>query len=699
MTEDYFSNLDRYLAPKEQNRFLSGNQTGSEGEPSISDPIVPISRLGRTFAEKGPSGQGTVLQSMISSIRQGSGQLQLALQTGVGAQMGGGVSSIGKDQRQAIKEVLKVSEANWEGLEFSPQDMSNMSGFDTQRGGFSEEKRKKDIRHVKDAILFAAEIGAGGGVDIWSQEFTRNIHDATFQKGNKQQFEDFEGFDENRHAMKTIVDDRTGQAIQFQTGGLGGQNNPEISVPVWVTAADQGIGPDGKTFDRGDYLDAEGNKLEANANDQNFIMNRVPVWIEGESKFKSHKMNWTDFKKYTDQRNDSENMELSAEEWWHRVQLENQYAQQRGQAVYYSQRYTKEREEIKDLVKAREEFRQIEGEQTEDELRNSGMMVPQQNATTAGSQLTASNSKYVRKSEIVQDSINELKQRMLHTHEASGMADAQAEAVWGNIQHIKTVEEYALDKTTDSFANAAVFAMEQTNKHDVARPIYVGPELGWPQGYGGHTDEFIAIISQSREKMVQKLKDDSRFQKNSEQQLKDMAKKHIAGVLDTSHLSMWYNHFPKNTPTESEDHRLKRFNGWYLEQMDKLAETEVVGSVQIVDSQTGDHRHLAVGQGIFPTVDAVKRLQKGGFKGSVVSEGHEDEQTEPGSTQYSLWSSFGASIGTGYHFGIQSGGGNSFGNVYSGLGGGAGYRAPPNYIFGAYAPSNEWKVWSEVPLE
>lgn len=697
MADDYFENLDRYLAPQEQNRFLDGGSVGEEGAPNLSKPIVPIGKLGTTFAEKGPSGQGTVLQSMIASIRRGTGQLQLAMQTGVNAQMGGGVSSIGKDQRQAIKEVLKASEVKWEGLELSPQDMSNMSGYDPQRGGFSEEKRKKDIRHVKDAIVFAAEIGAGGGVDIWSQEFYRNIHDASFQKDGGQQFQDFEGFDENKHAMKTLVDDRTGQAIQFQTGGLGGQNNPEISVPKWVTAHERGVGPDGTPYEPGDYLDAEGNKLVADANDKNFVMKRVPVWNEEESRFESQRMKWTDFKKYAQERNEAENVDLTPEEWWHRVQLENQYAQQRGQAVYYSQRYTKERDELKELVRARDEYKRIEEGKSEDELRNSGMMVPQQNVTTSGSQLIPQ-SKFVKKSELIQESINELKQRMLHTHEASGMADAQAETVWSNIEHIKTAEEYALEKTTDSYSDAALFALEQTNKHAPQSPIYVGPELGWPQGYGGHTDEFINIIETSRQKMLEKMKADPRFQNHDEQQLKEMAKKHISGVLDTSHLSMWYNHFPKKEPTESEESRLKRFNKWYLEQMDKLAKHDVVGSVQIVDSATGDHRHLPVGQGIFPTAEAVKRLHKGGFKGGVVSEGHEDENVDPGSTQYSLWNEFGASIGTGYHFGLAPGGGNAFGNVYGGIGGAAGYRAPPNYIFGAYSPSNEWKTWTEHDL-
>jgi hypothetical protein len=523
MADNYFENLDRYLAPKDQHRFLDGGVTGSEGAPNLSKPIVPIGQLGVTFAEKGPSGQGTVLQSMIASIRKGSGQLQLAMQTGVNSVMGGGVSSIGKDQRQAIKEVIKASGVKWEGLELPTSDMSNMSGFDPQRGGFSEEKRQKDLRHVKDAIVFAAEIGAGGGVDVWSQEFHRNIHDAKFQQGEKQQFQDFEGFDENKHAMKTLVDDRTGQAIQFQTGGLGGQNNPEISVPVWLTAEGHGVGPDGVAYERGDYLDAEGNKLVANANDKDFIMKRVPVWNEDDSKFESQRMKWTDFKKYAQERNENENVNLSPEEWWHRVQLENQYAQQRGQAVYYSQRYTKERDELKELVKAREDYQKIEEGKTEEELRNSGMMVPQQNATTSGSQLVPP-TKYVKKSELIQESINELKQRMIHTHEASGMADAQAETVWSNIEHIKPVEDYALEKTTDSYSDAALFAMEQTNKHDTDAPIYVGPELGWPQGYGGHTDEFIEIVQKSRKKMIQKMQADPRFQNHDEKQLKAMAK-------------------------------------------------------------------------------------------------------------------------------------------------------------------------------
>lgn len=694
----YFEAMDRYLAPQEENRFLNPS-VGSEGGPKLSKPITPISKLGTTFAEKGQGQNSTVLSNMLASIRQGTGQLQLAIQTPTNAQLGGGIASIGKDQRQAIKEVIKASEVQWEGLEMPTSNMSNLSGFDPQQGGFQESKRKDDLRHVKDAILFTAEIGAGGGVDVWSQEFYRDISDASFQKKDKTGFKDFEGWDENKHANKMLVDDRTGQAIQISAKNLGGQNNPVISVPVWKRAHSNGVGPDGTPYQKDDYLDAEGNKLKPNSDDKNFIMNRVPEWDPETAKFESKKMKWDEFKKYAQERNQEEGVNRSPEEWWHRVQLENQYAQQRATSLYHSQRYTKQANELKRLIKAKEQYEKMEEGRSEDDLIKLGLLVPDQNPQTQGGQLLPVEN-YVKKSKIIEDSIAEIKQGIKHTHEASGLADANAETIWENIQHIKPVEEFAKDKTWDSYAELGVFSLEQTKRHNPVKPITVGPELGWPQGYGGHTEEFIEVIEGARNKMVEKMMQDQVYaEKYKKSEMKELAKKHIKGVLDTSHLSMWYNHFPKEHPHEDEQSRLKRFNKWFVKQMDRLAEADVVGSVQIVDSATGDHRHLPVGQGIFPTVDAVKRLQEKGYKGPILSEGHEDEASEPGKIQYSLWSEFGASMGGGgYHFGAPSGG-NAFGNIYGGMGGAAGYRAPPNYIVGGYAPSNEWKLWSEVQLE
>jgi len=300
-------------------------------------------------------------------------------------------------------------------------------------------------------------------------------------------------------------------------------------------------------------------------------------------------------------------------------------------------------------------------------------------------------------SEIMSESIEETKHALKYSREISANADAQAEAIKDSMNNIKTVEKFAVDKTAKSYAELGLHAMQETKIHKPDKPIHVGPELGWPQGYGGHPVEFATIVKRAREEMVEMMKKNpNSYGVYSVDEMKKLAKKHISGMLDTSHLSMWYNHFPKKN-NETEEQRLKRFNKWFLNQIDYLAKEDVVGAVQVVDSITGDHRHLPVGQGLFPTVDAVKRLQKHGWDGDVIAEGHEEDVLEAGRNQYALWSAFGASMGSSGYFGTR--GGNAFGNIYSGAGGAAGYRAPPNYIAGSYNPSNDWKLCSETPLE
>ena len=674
---DYFEQLDKFLGPEEQNRFLSGADTGN----APSKDLVSIKQLGSTFAEKG-RGNETVLQSLVSAIRQGRGQLQLAMQHDYRTPMGGGIASIGKSQRQAIKEMIKVSGVDWEGLEMPSGSFSNVTG--RVQGGFDDQKRQEDLRHIKDAIQFSAEIGAGGNVDVWSQEFDRDISTAEFQDKDDAHFENFKGWDPDKHARRYLVDERTGRVMPLAASDIGGQGNSKISVPIW------------RRNEQGQYVDAEGNILDPDYDNKDFIMNRVPEWDEEKKKFESKQLSWTEFQEYAQQLNKESGADRTPEEWWQRIQLENAYSRERAQAIQFSMRYENEKDELNKLVEARDAIKRLEEGKSEDELVQEGLLVPQPGGgSTQGGQFLPN--EWKKKSEIMEESITQLKRSMQQNHEISGQADARAESVWQNIEHVKPVEEYAKEKTWESYADLGLYALEQTEQHKPSKPIAVGPELGWPQAYGGHTEEFIEIVEGSREKMVEQMRQDSRFARKTDKELKELAKKHINGVLDTSHLSMWYNHFPEKQG-ESEEKRLKRFNNWYLKQMDKLADAGVVGSVQIVDSASGAHRHLPVGEGIFPTVDAVKRLREKGWDGAILSEGHEEEPANPGSTQYSLWNAFGASIGTGYHFGTPRGG-NSFGNIYTGNGGAAGYRAPANYIVGGYSPSNEWKSWSEVPLE
>ena len=710
--DNYYRGLDRYMAPREENRFLSGKTTGEDGPAKLSDPIVPLSKLGTTFAEKGPGGQGGIVQSMLASIRQGTGTLQLAMQTGTDQVMGGGFGSMGKDVRQAIKEVIKASEVQWEGLEMPTSSMSNMSGWDN-RQGFSEQKRQKDIQSVRDAINFAVDIGAGGAIDVWSQEFARGINNASFKEAKgaddmDKQFVEYDGFDEAKDSVYYLVDERTGRLDGFSTGQLGGKG-PTISVPMWKRAQKAYQDSNGVMVQPGDYIDASNNKLQADSDNPRFLASRVQEWNAQKGGFEAKEMDWEEFKRYAAQRNKEEGKNLSPEQWLKRTQYEGQFMQANAQAQEYKARYEQEMQVVEQVQSDEFKKKLSQNRKQKDELSSRFEKLRSQIKDDKPSQeqlqelqfldyQLRSVSDELEKQEQLEKQRPRVEQQASAYRELSSQQEAQAREILDMSSHLKPVEEFGRKKTAQSYAQMGIYAMEQTSKHDVLRPISVGPELGWPQQYGGHTDEFITVVKDARAQMVKEMQQNPRYRnKYSNQQMEELAKKHIGGVLDTSHLSMWYNHFP-HKDGQSEEERLKEFNKWYMKQMDKLAKEEVVASVQIVDSATGDHRHLPPGQGPFNTIDAVKRLQAGGFDGPILSEGHEDEASDPGRIQYSLWEAYGASMGTTPHHFSTAPTGNSFNNVFSGAGA-AGYRAPPNYIAGAYNPSNEWKLWSETPLE
>jgi hypothetical protein len=300
--------------------------------------------------------------------------------------------------------------------------------------------------------------------------------------------------------------------------------------------------------------------------------------------------------------------------------------------------------------------------------------------------------KYKKPTEIIKDSLGQIEHHLKHVHEASASADAQAEEVVRTMGEVVSLKKYAKEKAIESYAEAGVSALDETrHNRNVERPIHVGPELGWPTGYGGHPEEFIELIKESRKEMAKRLIKERGYSKD---EAKDISKNHIKGCFDTSHLGMWLQHFKKDHPRESEEHRLARFKNWYLEMVKKMHKEKVIGSVQAVDSATGAHGHLPPGQGILPVVEAVDYLKSKGFKGAVVSEGHEEEQFGRGRILLQTWRAFGAEIADSY-FAPQAGG-PQWGDVAEQY---FGHVNPPPYVVGTYRPTDDWVFWSGVPLE
>ncbi|MEM4246751.1 MAG: hypothetical protein QXR48_04280 [Candidatus Woesearchaeota archaeon] len=262
------------------------------------------------------------------------------------------------------------------------------------------------------------------------------------------------------------------------------------------------------------------------------------------------------------------------------------------------------------------------------------------------------------------------------------------------IESLNPLEKETLNRCMKSYAEAGIEAMRIQDKmgpKQIRKDLYVGPEIGWPQFYGSHPKEFAELILGARKIMTEELIK----QGFTPSMAKEEARRHIKGMLDTSHVGMWLQNFHPELPW---DERVKKFNKWYTEQMEWLADLnkkeQIIGGIQAVDSAGAGHGHLPPGQGILPVKKAIEILkQKGGFTGYITSEGHEEEKFGEGRILMKTWQHFDAPITSTYGHGmpVRRWGDireSYFGRTYS-----------PLYMFGAYAPSNEFKLWSEVPLE
>jgi hypothetical protein len=277
------------------------------------------------------------------------------------------------------------------------------------------------------------------------------------------------------------------------------------------------------------------------------------------------------------------------------------------------------------------------------------------------------------------------------------------------------VKEYAVERSAASYAEAGIWAMQESQKNiHVQRgkgELHVGPEIGWPTYYGSHPREFVELIEESRKKMVERLtspvvEDPISHQKVknayydssiNEKQAEELAKRHIKGELDTSHVGMWFQTFKTDQPW---DKRVKEFKSWYKEQIEYLAEEnkkkDIIGQIQVVDSASGAHGHLPAGQGILgkDIFDYMKILkEKGGYKGEFTSEGHEEEKMGQGRILTQAWQAFNSPISTGYMYGRPSPQFVDVRHSYAQIAYGT------TGIFQSYVPSNDFTLWSNVPLE
>ncbi|MBN2567401.1 hypothetical protein JXB02_04940 [Candidatus Woesearchaeota archaeon] len=654
---------------------------------------------------------GSFLQTVTSAIRLGGSAIELQPQLGGGAEATG-VESYGIEARKALRDLARVNQVKLTTVH-TPSQIGNLSGFNPQHG-FSDDQRLASIEEVRKAIDFAADVTGGGPVVVHTGEYQRPISEQEWAKNPDGSYRFLGYAEEPGRAITYMVDDRTGRIISDV------RKSQIIREPVYKEADHDYTDKNGKKVFKGDWIDKDGNYIDpANPDD---LFSRIPRWDSDKTRFQTRKLSWTEIQERADKfnrRHPGEN--ITPEEMAFRIQMETQMLQYRGSSLYHGRFYDQVKDRREKYLEALDWWTKFEGAIPKEKLDEVKVIADDASRYLGAQHIVAYDKKLP--TQLLQDAIKQANQEMQYTHEASASADAQADTIQDTLDHVKPISQYAIEQSLKSYAEAGIHAMLQT-KHNknVTRDIFVAPENIFPEtGYGSHPEELIELVEKSRERMVDYLTspkvEDPTAQRDkdgnlkkvknpyympgvSKEQAKREAEKHIKATFDTQHLGMWRKHFQPQYNKgegrmETKQETDKRFRGWYMDQIGKMQKRGVLGHLHLVDSMGTGHTHLPIGQGMNPAIEAVEYLKKKGFSGTITSEGFAEEQHQPGRQFTEVLNAFGSPIYSSGFFGPAPGMARwtDIEDSY--------FRQmqTPYFIFGSYSPSNDWTLWSQVPLE
>lgn len=656
----------------------------SSGEMAVAPAnSIGVKDIGTTVIAG--RGQGTFKQSLQAAIRQGVASVEMALQP-EGGEPGVAAESYGHMARRELREIAMVNGVEINSIH-SPSQIGNVSG--RTQDGYNEMARSQTISEIRKAIDFAADVGTGGSVVVHTGEFDRSIDD--FYGEDKLKFRDFAGSEE--HNFISWVDAKTGQI----------QRVPRTHQFVYIERDEEGHA----------ILDETGRVPEARI--QRYSYNDLlNLYKNNQEEFNQKFNNYDKVFKVQDAAalnagQDNSQAPLKA--------LFGLYmSQQLADAQSRKAMYVDGLREAKDsLIKIDEAIKFFEKLPEEDRRNHS--VIDRVGARYGVHELIPPD---------VVDPLSALKKARQQTewtitgYEDYSISGTLTEKdILEKARNFRTQKEYALDKSVTSMAELGIHAMEKCEDPEFLsrkqRDIYVAPENIFPQmGYGSHPDELIELVNESRRKMVElltekkikeidpqsgseRLVDNPHYRGYSKKQAEQEAEQHIKATLDFQHLGMWKEHIVpqmKDGRPETIQEREERFKGWYLEQVDKLSKANVLGNLHVVDGMGSGHTHLPVGEGNNPIKESLLKLVAAGYKGVMNSEAHEynamfgaNEQT------FRTWTNLGSPI---YSMGAPATQRRNWSEIQNSY---FGYTNIPPYSFGSYVPSNDWTLWSQVPLE
>ncbi|MBU3941996.1 MAG: sugar phosphate isomerase/epimerase, partial [Nanoarchaeota archaeon] len=550
----------------------------------------------------------------------------------------------------ALRELSKVSDVSL--TTHASVGIPGLAGQD-QQGNFSDEQRRMALDEVNRAIEFAADTALGGSVVIHTGEFQRPISEEPWAENGKK----FSGFEEeSKMAVIRVVNKKTGQVLTQI------RKNEEVSRPVWLkNKNDKYINYDGEVVSRGE---------------------RVPVFNKEKGIFEVEDKGWESFvdeakemtKEEREKRKklgkdfDEERDTVTPEEAFLIATTEGQARIAKGWALNYSEGLDRDFEALKLLKEEKRILQERLKTMSEDEKWKITNRLKEIEQGTGGRR----------------DGIKDLEMSINARQEMVTGQLQQAEDQKRLGENVISAKKYALEKSFNGYALSGMHAMEETKKKNLEKPLFITMENIFPESYGGHPEELKKLVLDSRKKMAEMLMEKGR----SESEAKQLAETHIKATLDVGHINLWRKYFKGSN---------KEFDKWILNQTEDLAKSKIIGNVHLADNFGYQDEHLAPGQGNAPIKDMIKILKKHGYKGAYTVECGSSATTDASyfHGMMKTWEYLGSPV---YSMGAARDGlppaqwqniqHSYFGQTY-----------PPSFVFGAYSPSNEWTLWSNVPME
>ncbi len=662
---------DGYYSAMDRNYY--GTITGGMGEPINLDEEKPLynldapkekmpeSKLGPKQIGTGTNPMGNTLQSLVAQIRTGAGKIEFEfIGQGKTNSQQPGPEAFGAKERQDMRDIVEINKIRTS--THASVHGESLGGLQGGEGGsgFRRQAQQKVLKEIEKAIHFAGEATRGGAVVFHTGEFPRPIIDLKDKTGAK--FKAYEG--EEKEGIVYFVDERTGDLVSSV------RKDQHVFEPVFKTEK-----RNGKEF----WVDVQGNLIDKDTADPSILFNRVPEWNPEGTNFKVVKRDWNYFQNLAEEKNKNTTKEkqVTPGQLYLITQLQNKILQLKGNSLYHARAYEEHMYEKEKIIEAINYYKKLDASLPEDEKWK--IMIDRYPRVGELTPLMTKD----RENPIValERTLKSVNDSMRHIHESSSSADAQAREEEERLKYIKPIEDVGVKRAWDTLARAGMTAMEHTNKNKekLAEPIYIAPENFMPGQYGSHPDEMRELVLGARKEMAKRLVDKG----YSKSEADDLSKKHIKATLDIGHMNLWRQHFERKEGESIED-RDKRFDAWVLGETKKLAKEGIVGHVHLTDNFGYDDEHLTPGQGNVPMKEFIKQMEEAGIDDFIAEPGSFNVET----SMHDTWALVNGPV---YSFARPGFGVMRHAHF--------GYNAPPNYIVGGYSPSNEWKLWSEVPLE